>query len=55
VDAEGVALAAIQGLDQKLRAQATELAARQAQIDQLQSRLDQLEKLVRHSENDHGH
>jgi hypothetical protein len=49
-DLHGVALAAIQGLDQKLQAQSAELGRKQAQIEQLQSRLDQLEELVRRSD-----
>jgi hypothetical protein len=54
-DLHGVALAAIQGLDQKLQAQSAELTRKQAQIDQLQSRLDQLEKLVRRSDDNRVH
>jgi hypothetical protein len=49
-DLHGVALAAIKGLGQKLQAQTTELERKQAQVDELQSRLDRLEKLVRHTE-----
>ena len=52
VDADGVALAAIQGLNQKLEA---ELRAKSETIKQLEERLNRLEKLVdpslRHSRN----
>ncbi|HWY77931.1 MAG TPA: tail fiber domain-containing protein, partial [Verrucomicrobiae bacterium] len=44
VDLHGVALAAIQGLNKKVEDQRAELAAKQAQIDQLRFRLDQLDQ-----------
>jgi hypothetical protein len=43
---DGVELAAIQGLNQKVEAQKAELAARERQIDSLEKRLAKLEKLV---------
>jgi hypothetical protein len=46
VDEGGVALAAIQGLNQKLEAQWAELSSRQAEIDELKRRLSVLERLV---------
>jgi len=46
VDADGVALAAIQGLNQKLQEQAETLKAKDAAIHSLESRLADLEKLV---------
>ncbi len=46
VDADGVALAAIQGLNQKLTAKEAELAAQREQIGSLQERLKSLEQLV---------
>jgi hypothetical protein len=46
VDADGVALAAIQGLSQKLDEQRALADARQTEIEQLKQRLDQLERLV---------
>jgi hypothetical protein len=46
VDADGVALAAIQGLNQKLEA---ELQRRDAENRELKSRLERLEKLLSHS------
>jgi hypothetical protein len=46
VDADGVALAAIQGLNQKLAAKEAELTAQREQIGTLQECLKQLEQLV---------
>ena len=50
VDADGVALAAIQGLSQKIEAENTalrsELKAKAAEVDQLKRRLDAIEKLL---------
>jgi hypothetical protein len=46
VDEGGVALAAIQGLNQKLEDQRDELRARQAEIAELKSRVAQLERLI---------
>jgi hypothetical protein len=45
-DLHGVALAAIQGLNQKLRDQAEALKAKDAAIHSLESRLVDLEKIV---------
>jgi len=45
VDADGVALAAIQGLNQKVEAQRAELNGKQAEIDDLKQRLARIEKL----------
>lgn len=47
IDADGVALAAIQGLHQKLETQSQKLAAARAENAELKQRLDQLEQLVR--------
>ncbi len=46
VDEGGVALAAIQGLNQKLNEQAAQLNTKDAEIDQLKQRLDTLEKMI---------
>jgi hypothetical protein len=46
VDAEGVALAAIQGLNQKLEEQRAELDARKSEIDDLRQRLSRFENLL---------
>ena len=46
VDADGVALAAIQGLHQIVKAQETTLAAKDRQIESLAQRLAALEKTV---------
>jgi hypothetical protein len=46
VDADGVALAAIQGLNQKLRARETEIAGLRQQNDKLEHRLAALESLI---------
>jgi hypothetical protein len=46
VDESGVALAAIQGLNKKLEAQADALKAKDARIQELESRLANLEKVV---------
>ena len=46
VDAEGVALAAIQGLNQKVEALKSELVRRDAEKTDLQQRLGKLERLV---------
>lgn len=46
VDADGVALAAIQGLNQKLESQKTELEEKKTQIESLEKRLEALEKLL---------
>jgi len=54
-DLHGVALAAIKGLGQKLQAQTAELGRKQAQINELQSRLEHLEKLVRHADDYASH
>ena len=55
IDEDGVALVAIQGLNQKLEAESAELDRKLAKIDELQSRLDQLEKLVRHLDHNPSH
>jgi hypothetical protein len=44
IDAEGVALAAIQGLYSMLKEKDAQLAAQQHRIDSLQVRLDKLER-----------
>ena len=46
IDADGVALAAIQGLNQIVQQQAEVLRAQRSQIDDLESRLARLEKSV---------
>ena len=46
VDADGVALAAIQGLNQKVDAQAKELRAKDAELQSLKQRLSKLEELL---------
>jgi hypothetical protein len=51
VDEGGVALAAIQGLNEKLEEQVKQKDAR---IQSLEERLDRLEKIVAHSTNDQG-
>ncbi|MCP5523601.1 MAG: tail fiber domain-containing protein [Verrucomicrobiales bacterium] len=51
VDADGVALAAIQGLNQKVEEQATALREREAQIARLESELSELRSLVLRSFN----
>ena len=43
---DGIELAAIQGLNQKVEAQKEELAAKQHQIESMEKRLSQLERLV---------
>jgi hypothetical protein len=47
VDADGVALAAIQGLNQKVEEQRAELKAKDAAIQALEQRLAALEKFVK--------
>jgi hypothetical protein len=47
VDADGVALAAIQGLNQKVEEQRTELKQKQTEIAELKQRLDALERIIR--------
>jgi hypothetical protein len=47
VDADGVALAAIQGLNRKVEAQAAELKSRDVRIEKLESELAELRNLVR--------
>jgi hypothetical protein len=47
VDADGVALAAIQGLNQKVEEQRTELKQQQTEIAELKQRLDALERIIR--------
>jgi hypothetical protein len=47
VDADGVALAAIQGLNQRLEEQCTEIARKDGQVTDLQKRVAELESLVR--------
>ena len=47
VDADGVALAAIQGLNQKLEAQATRLQAKEAELEALRTELMELRSLLR--------
>ena len=46
IDADGVALAAIQGLNQKAEEQAAQLRAKEAKIQALEERLTALEKLL---------
>ena len=46
VDADGVALAAIQGLNQKLQQQETELAELKQKNQSLEQRLETLERLI---------
>jgi hypothetical protein len=46
IDADGVALAAIQGLNQKLEDQAVELEARERELNSLKARLSALEEIV---------
>jgi hypothetical protein len=48
VDADGVALAAIQGLNQKLEETRTELKRRDAENAELKQRLEALEKIILH-------
>lgn len=47
IDADGVALAAIQGLNQRLEEQRSALEERQAEISRLERRLEKLESLLR--------
>jgi hypothetical protein len=47
VDADGVALAAIQGLNQRLEEQRTEIARKDGQVTDLQKRVAELESVVR--------
>ena len=47
VDAEGVAFAAIQGLNEIVQEQNAELAAKAKEIDALEKRLDQIEKTLK--------
>jgi hypothetical protein len=47
VDADGVALAAIQGLNQKVEEQRAELKQKQTEITELKERLEKLETLIR--------
>ena len=44
VDADGVALAAIQGLNQKVEAQQSELQQKQTEITELKARMEKLEQ-----------
>ena len=46
VDADGVALAAIQGLNQKVEEQRAELKHKQMEITELKQRLEKLERLI---------
>jgi hypothetical protein len=46
VDADGVALAAIQGLNQKVEEQATELRSKDAELRTLKERLTDLENVI---------
>jgi hypothetical protein len=46
VDADGVALAAIQGLNQKVEEQRVELKQKETEITKLQQRLEALEKII---------
>ena len=46
VDADGVALAAIQGLNQKMEEQRAELKQKQTEITELKQRLEKLERLL---------
>ena len=46
VDEEGVALAAIQGLNQKVEEQQAELKQKETEITDLKARLEKLEQLV---------
>jgi hypothetical protein len=55
LDLNGIELAAIKGLNRKLEDQRAALAAKEAQIEELRQRLDQVEKLVRHSEDYASH
>ena len=45
-DADGVALAAIQGLNQKVEEQRAELKQKEMEITKLQQRLEVLEKII---------
>jgi hypothetical protein len=47
VDADGVALAAIQGLNQKVEAQRAELNQKQTEITKLNARIEALESIIR--------
>ena len=47
VDADGVAFAAIQGLNEIVQEQNAELAAKAKEIDALKKRLDQIEKTLK--------
>ncbi len=47
VDADGVALAAIQGLNRKVEVQALEVGSRDARIERLEAELAELRQVVR--------
>ena len=51
VDADGVALAAIQGLNQKVEAQQGQLEQKQTEITELKTRLEKLERLMNQKPN----
>jgi serine/threonine protein kinase/Tfp pilus assembly protein PilF len=51
VDAEGVALVAIQGLNQKVEEQRSELEQKEKEIGKLKERLEKLEQLLNHQLN----
>ena len=48
VDADGVALAAIQGLNAKVEAQKGQLEQKHTEITELKTRLEKLERLMNH-------
>ena len=51
VDADGVALAAIQGLNQKMEEQRAELRRKQTEIAELKARLEKIETLLNQKPN----
>jgi uncharacterized protein (DUF3084 family) len=52
VDADGVAFAAIQGLNEIAQEQNAELAAKAKKIDALEKRLDEIEKSLKRAPSD---
>jgi peptidoglycan hydrolase CwlO-like protein len=46
VDESGVALAAIQGLNQKVEEQSAQMKAKDAEIQELKTRLEKLEQVI---------
>ena len=52
VDADGVALAAIQGLNQKVEEQRSQLKRKESEIRELKDRLEALEKIIRHEKSE---